>query len=98
MRREKPELARRYGLRRLALFGSYARADQREGSEVDILVEIEPEIGLRFVELANRIEDALGIGPEVVSRRAIKLRYWEIIQEELVDVPYVGEISPVSHQ
>jgi hypothetical protein len=62
---------------------------------VDILVEIEPEIGLRFVELANRIEDALGIGPEVVSRRAIKLRYWEIIQEELVDVPYVGEISPV---
>jgi predicted nucleotidyltransferase len=61
--------------------------DQREGSEVDILVEIEPEIGLRFVELANRIEDALGIGPEVVSRRAIKPRYWEIIQEELVDVP-----------
>ena len=37
MQREKPELARRYGLRRLALFGSYARADQREGSEVDIL-------------------------------------------------------------
>ena len=62
---------------------------------MDILVEIEPEIGLRFVELANRIEDALGIGPEVVSRRAIKLRYWEIIQEELFDVPYVGEISPV---
>ena len=87
MRRQKPELARRYGLRRLAIFGSYARADQREDSEVDILVEIEPEIGLRFVELANRIEDALGIRTEVVSRRAIKPRYWEIIQEELVDVP-----------
>jgi len=87
LRREKPELARRYGLRRLALFGSYAREDQREDSDVDILVEIEPEIGLRFVELADRIEDALGVRTEVVSRRAIKPRYWKIIQEELVDVP-----------
>jgi predicted nucleotidyltransferase len=54
---------------------------------VDILVEIEPQIGLRFVELADRIEDALGVRTEVVSRRAIKPRYWEIIKEDLVDVP-----------
>jgi predicted nucleotidyltransferase len=39
-------------------FGSYARADQREDSEVDILVEIEPEISLRFVELSAQIENA----------------------------------------
>ena len=49
-------------------------------------MEIEPEIGLRFVELADRIEDALGVRTEVVSRRAIKPRYWKTIQEELVDV------------
>jgi uncharacterized protein len=29
LRKEKPELVRRYGLKRLALFGSYAREDQR---------------------------------------------------------------------
>ena len=57
LRKEKPELVRRYGLKRLALFGSYAREDQCEDSDVDILVEIEPQIGLRFVELADRIED-----------------------------------------
>ncbi len=84
---EKPELMRRYGLKRLALFGSYAREVQREDSDVDILVEVEPGIGLGFVDLADRIEDALGIRTEVVSRRAIKPRYWEIIKEELVDVP-----------
>ncbi len=38
-------------------------------------------------ELAARIKDALGIRTDVVSRRAIKARYWEIIQGELVDVP-----------
>jgi len=87
LRRVKPELAQRYGLKRLALFGSYAREDQRDDSDVDILVEIEPQIGLGFVELADRIEDALGIRTEVVSHRAIKPRYWELIKEELVDVP-----------
>jgi hypothetical protein len=51
------------------------------------MIEIEPSVGLGFVDLANRIEDALGIRTEVVSRRAIKTRYWEIIKEELVDVP-----------
>lgn len=78
---------RRYGLKRLALFGSYAREDQREDSDVDILVEIEPSIGLAFVELADRIEDVLGVSTDVVSRRAIKPRYWEIIEKDLIDVP-----------
>jgi predicted nucleotidyltransferase len=32
LRKEKPELVRRYGLKRIALFGSYAREDQREST------------------------------------------------------------------
>jgi uncharacterized protein len=85
LQQQKPELARRYGVKRLALFGSYARDDQRE-SDVDILVEVDPSIGLDFVELAERIEGALGVRAEVVSRRAIKPRYWEEIKEDLIDV------------
>ena len=53
---------------------------------MDILVEVDPSIGLGFVELAERIEGALGIRAEVVSRRAIKPRYWDEIKEDLVDV------------
>src|ERR1044071_9468352 len=83
LQKEKPELVGRYGLKRLALFGSYARETQREDSDVDVLVEIEPQIGLGFVDLADRIESVLGVRTEVVSRRAIKPRYWEIIQREL---------------
>ena len=86
LQQEKPDLARRYGVKRLALFGSYARDDQREDSDVDILVEVDPSIGLGFVELADRIEGALGVRVEVVSRRAIKPRYWEMIEKELIDV------------
>jgi predicted nucleotidyltransferase len=83
----KPELARRHGIQRLAVFGSYARGDQREESDVDILIEVDPSIGLRFVDLADEIETKLGLRAEVVSRRAIKPRNWEVIEKDLIDVP-----------
>ncbi|MFH1149569.1 MAG: nucleotidyltransferase family protein [Actinomycetota bacterium] len=83
----KPDLARRFGIQRLAVFGSYARGDQREDSDVDILVEVDPSIGLRFVDLAEEIEAMLGVPTELVSRRAIKPRNWEVIERDLIDVP-----------
>jgi predicted nucleotidyltransferase len=52
---------------------------------VDILVEVDPSIGLRFVDLADRIEAILGIRADVVSRRAISPRHRAIIEQELVD-------------
>lgn len=83
----KPNLSRRFSVQRLAVFGSYARGDQREDSDIDILVEVDPSIGLRFVDLADEIEAMLDIPTEVVSRRAIKPRNWEVIEKELIDVP-----------
>lgn len=82
----RPELVRRFGVERLALFGSYARGDQREDSDVDVLVDVNPTIGLGFVDLADTIESALGVRAEVVSRRAIRPRHWEVIEAELIDV------------
>jgi predicted nucleotidyltransferase len=81
-----PQLAREFGVTRLALFGSYARGDQREDSDVGVLVEVDPSIGLRFVELADRIEALLGVRSDVVSRRAIGARHWIRIERDLVDV------------
>ncbi|RME49833.1 MAG: nucleotidyltransferase [Deltaproteobacteria bacterium] len=83
----RPELSRRFGVRRLALFGSYARGDQREASDVDIVVEVDPAIGLKFVDLAEAIEALLGVRADVVSRGAIKARNWPVIEKELIDVP-----------
>ncbi|MDP6775127.1 MAG: nucleotidyltransferase family protein [Candidatus Latescibacteria bacterium] len=87
LQQAKPGLAQRFGVKRLALFGSYARGEQREGSDVDILVEVDPTIGLRFVDLADSIESLLGVPSEVVSRRAVKPTHWELIEAELIDVP-----------
>jgi len=86
LRRARPELAREFGVRRLALFGSYARDTATEQSDVDVLVDFDPSLGLRFVDLAERIESLLGIPADVVSRRAVSERHWAEIEPELLDV------------
>jgi predicted nucleotidyltransferase len=86
LKRARPELEREFGIRRLALFGSWARGDQREDSDVDVLVDFSPSLGLRFVELAERIETELGQPADVVSRRAISSRFWPLIDGDLIDV------------
>lgn len=86
LQERKPDLVKRSGLKRLGLFGSFARGENKENSDVDILVEVPPSIGLEFVDLAEEIENILGMPADVVSRRAIKPRPWNVIQEDLIDV------------
>jgi predicted nucleotidyltransferase len=86
LRREKPELARRFGVRHLAIFGSYARGAQRPDSDVDILVDVDPAVGLAFVDLADHLEAILGVRSEVVSRRALRPPALAHIRAEMVDV------------
>jgi uncharacterized protein len=85
LRQQYTVLSRRYPIRRLALFGSWARGEAREDSDVDVLVDIDPSIGLRFVDLGDELEKALGRRVDLVSRRAIKPSLWERIEPELID-------------
>ena len=85
LRKQYAELSRRYPIHRLALFGSWARGDAQESSDVDVLVDVDPSIGLRLVQLADELERALGRHVDVVSRRAIKASMWERIEPELID-------------
>jgi hypothetical protein len=84
--KDKPDLQRQFKVRSLALFGSYARGDQQADSDVDILVEVDPSIGLEFVTLAERIEKLLGVSVDLVSSRAITPKAWKFIEPELIYV------------
>jgi len=82
----KAELENRFKVRRLALFGSYARVDQKPDSDVDILVDIDPSVGLEFVTLAEQIEQLLGLPVELISLRAIKPNKLKYIERDLIYV------------
>ena len=85
LREQHSALSRRYPIQRMALFGSWARGDAREDSDVDILVDVDPSIGLRFVELGDELEKALGRRVDLISRRAVKPSLWQRIEPELID-------------
>jgi len=85
LREQHELLSRRYPIQRMALFGSWARGEAREDSDVDVVVEVDPSIGLRFVDLGNELEQALGRRVDLVSRRSIKPSLWERIEPELID-------------
>jgi predicted nucleotidyltransferase len=86
LRQELPALQREFPLRRMALFGSAVRGDVGPDSDVDILVDVEPSIGLGFVTLAEKLEKLVGHKVDLVSRRALSPSLWKIIEPELIDV------------
>jgi len=86
LKERRAEFESRFKVRKLALFGSYSRGDQTPESDVDILVDVSPSVGLEFVTLAERIEEILGRHVDLVSVRAMKPRMRETIEGELIYV------------
>lgn len=55
-------------------------------SDVDILVDVAPEIGMDIVTLADEIEHLLGRKVDLVSTRAVKAKMMRQIEQEKIDV------------
>lgn len=82
----KVRLKERYPISSMALFGSYARNEQTDTSDVDIMVEFDGKIGIKFIDLANEIEKALGLKVDLVSKKGIKEQYLNTILSDLIYV------------
>ena len=86
LKMNKKRLQQDFPIHRLGIFGSWARGEQTEESDIDILVDVEPSIGLRFVTLAQQLEELLGHEVDLLSHRAIKPAMWAYIEPDLIDV------------
>jgi len=79
----KQRLSIKYGLSNLAIFGSYARNQQTDDSDLDILVEFDRPIGSEFIDLADELEQLLRVKIDLVSKKGIKEKYLKSIEKEL---------------
>lgn len=84
--KHKPELESKYKVIQLGVFGSYARNEQSENSDLDVLVDFKEPIGLKFVDLADFLEESLHIKVDLVSKHAIKSNRWKHIEKEVIYV------------
>lgn len=83
---KKAALFRKYPIKSLAIFGSYARNEQQEESDLDLMVEFNGKIGSDFIILAEELEEIMGTKVDLVSMKGIKPRYFEHIKEDIIYV------------
>lgn len=79
------QIARRHGVGRIRVFGSYARGDAREGSDLDLLIDIEGPTTPWFPGgLVAELEALLGCRVDVVELEALRTEIRTRALEEAV--------------
>lgn len=83
----KPDLKAEYHVAELGIFGSFARSEQTEESDLDVLVAFEQPISLfEIVRLENDISDRLGVDVDLVTRNSLKPRVEASVDDDIVYV------------
>lgn len=88
LRAHAPELARRYGVRRLALFGSVARDEATEASDVDLVAEFDADVVTvtGYLDMLDALEQVLGARVDVVSLAKLSPRLRAYVERDLIRV------------
>lgn len=83
----KPELIARYGITRLALFGSVTRDTASPDSDVDVLVAFDgPASSARYFGVQFHLEDLLGCPVDLVTDKALRAELRAYIEQEALYV------------
>jgi hypothetical protein len=83
----KPVLTERFGVQRLALFGSFARGTARDDSDVDVLVDFDgPATAKRYFGVQFYLEDLLGRAVDLVTEDALRPRLRPYVERDAVAI------------
>lgn len=81
---------KRYGVKRIGLFGSFVRGEQREDSDIDFIVEFETPDFDNFMDLAFYLEDLFGRKVEILTPEGIRgIRIKKVAEDIERDAVYV---------
>jgi len=84
IKENKVVLTKQFKVKEIGIFGSIVRGEDKETSDVDILVEFKEPIGLfKFLELEEYLSDLIGRKVDLVSKKALKPRIGKHILREV---------------
>lgn len=87
LKEHRSEFIDQYQVKSLSLFGSMARDDARDDSDVDLLVEFSIPVGLfQFIGLQQRLESLLGGKVDLGTPRSLKPRIRDEVLQEAIRV------------
>lgn len=83
-------IATEFGVKRIGLFGSYAKGTFTEHSDVDVIVEFERPIGFKFIELTEYLERLFGRKVDVLTPAGLEgIRVPQVAQNISESIVYV---------
>lgn len=83
---EKDVLKRRFGVKSLGVFGSWARDEATAESDLDLLVEFDSPTFDRYMDLKFHIEDLLHVQVDMVLKGSLKPALRDRILKEVRDL------------
>ncbi len=89
---ELRDFCRKHGIRRMALFGSVLRDDFNPESDVDVLVELQPDVHIGYIGLADlelKLANILGRKVDLNTARELHERFRDQALSE-AEVVYSG--------
>ena len=87
LRAHRETLAARFGVTSLALFGSFARDQATDASDIDILIRFDgPATSKSYFGVQFYLEDLLGRPVDLVTDKALRPRFRPYVEREAVDV------------
>ena len=84
IRLHKPELKEKFKVKKIGIFGSYAKGEQKKKSDIDILVDFYEPVGWEFIDLGEHIEQLLDLKVDLVTPQALKRQIKESVLKEVV--------------
>lgn len=85
---QRDEIMRTYGLRRLAIFGSIARDEFGEDSDLDVLIEFnEGEATFEhYMDLKFHLEDHFGVKVDLVTEYSLRPEFRSYVEQDAIEI------------
>lgn len=84
LKEHENDIKRRFGVKRIGIFGSHARGEEKATSDVDVLVEFEVPSFDNFMELAFFLEDLFGREVDLVTTGGLSPHIAPFVEREVV--------------
>lgn len=90
LKEHEEEIKIRFGVKRIGVFGSFVRGEQKEGSDVDLVVDFERPNFDNFMDLTFYLEDLLGRKVDILTTEGVKgIRVRKVAEEIERSIVYV---------
>ena len=84
LKKHKDIIQKKYTVKKIGIFGSYAKGTQKKSSDIDILVELETPTYNNFIDLAFYLEELYGKKIDLITMKGLSPYIFPYVEKEVV--------------